>query len=395
MGGCRIGLKSFLEETPETIREMSFFADICEQKKKNMKEFKIRLPKWLTKEEAMYLEWYNNFYVKEATEQDLKVDIACEGGSIFLYHNSEFFAEGEYYPYWEMFRPNGPTCGTLNHVIERGLRHVLIKNFGGYDVHDLAIYFSRAYAYVLHALNIVRPEYDYKSFKRLWEEDKELRQDPVQCELICACMVHCILDYEKDPHLQPLLQEIEWRLQASKNGINMDTLKVFQEEVATANEQTEENTQGEEQLKAEPPLEKKKEEAAPTDATKDVFFKNTALLKFREEGGIEKWAGLVNEAIKDIEDHTLTSCLNNTMLAVMYYFASGWLKRKGIFINKPNVKEIVYFFLSRCAFQTKDVREKTLVNKLNDLLKDDKKIKETDETEQVRKRIQKIIEKNS
>lgn len=245
----------------------------------------LRLPKCLTEDEAMDLELYNNFYVKEATEQDLKVDIACEGGSIFLYHNSEFFAEGEYYPYWEMFRPNGPTCGTLNHVIERGLRHVLIKNFGGYDVHDLAIYFSRAYAYVLHALNIVRPEYDYKSFKRLWEEDKELRQDPVQCELICACMVHCILDYEKDPHLQPLLQEIEWRLQASKNGINMDTLKVFQEKVATVNEQTEENTQGEEQPKADTPMEKKEEETAPTLSDDEI---KTAICTLQEEGYLDE-----------------------------------------------------------------------------------------------------------
>lgn len=283
---------------------------------------------------------------------------------------------------------------SLNLKLSRALRKVLIGQFGDYTTWDLIIFFNRAYAYVLHAVNNTEPELAYGRFSSLWMEDKMLKKDRAQCEFICACMVHCILDYEKDPHLQPLLQEIEWRLQASKNGINMDTLKVLQEKVATANEQTEENTQGEEQPKAEPPLEKKKEEAAPTDVTKDVFFKNTALLKFREEGGIEKWAGLVNEAIKDIEDHTLTSCLNNTMLAVMYYFASGWLKRKGIFINKPNVKQIVYFFLSRCAFQTK-VRGKTLDNTLNDLLKDDKKIKETDETEQVRKRIQKIIEKNS
>ena len=236
-----------------------------------MLESEIRLPKFLTQEEAVSLEWYNKDLCKDAEEQDLDVDIACEGGSIFLYHNSEFFVEsGEYYPYWEMFGPNGLTCGTLNHVLERGLRYVLITKFGGYDVQDLALFFSRAYAYVLHALNKPRPEYDYTSFKRLWEEDKELRWDAVQCELICACMVHCILDYEKDPHLLPLLQEIEWRLQASQRGVDLDTLKVFQEAVAQSIGATEEPCQGEQQPKADPPLEKKEEEAAPTLSDDDI-----------------------------------------------------------------------------------------------------------------------------
>ena len=236
-----------------------------------MLESEIRLPKFLTQEEAVSLEWYNKDLYKDAEEQDLDVDIACEGGSIFLCHNSEFFVEsGEYYPYWEMFGPNGPTCGTLNHVLERGLRYVLITKFGGYDVLDLALFFSRAYAYVLHALNIPRPEYDYKSFKRLWEEDKELRWDAVQCELICACMVHCILDYEKDPHLLPLLQEIEWRLQASQRGVDLDTLKVFQEAVAQSIGATEEPCQGEQQPKADPPLEEKEEETAPTLSDDDI-----------------------------------------------------------------------------------------------------------------------------
>ncbi|MBO5675998.1 MAG: hypothetical protein J6S07_06725, partial [Bacteroidaceae bacterium] len=346
--------------------------------------------------EAMSLEWYNKDLCKDAEEQDLDVDIACEGGSIFLYHNSEFFVEsGEYYPYWEMFGPNGPTCGTLNHVLERGLRYVLITKFGGYDVLDLALFFSRAYAYVLHALNIPRPEYDYKSFKRLWEEDKELRGDAVQCELICACMVHCILDYEKDPHLLPLLQEIEWRLQASQRGVDLDTLKVFQEAVAQSIGATEEPCQGEQQPKADPPLEEKEEETPPAPATKDDYFHNTALVQFREAGGLEKWAGLVNEAIQDIADKTPCTRLDNTMLAVMYYFASGWRKRKGIFKKEPDGKQLVHFFLSRCAFSQPTVCGKSLVNKLNELLNGDKRITETDETEEVRKKIKEIIGENS
>jgi hypothetical protein len=180
---------------------------------------------------------------------------------------------------WEL------TDNRLNLKLSRALRKVLIGQFGDYTRWDLIIFFNRAYAYVLYAVNNIQPELEYGSFKRLWEEDKELRQDPVQCELICACMVHYILDYEKDPHLQPLLQEIEWRLQASKNGINMDTLKVFQEAVATANEQTEENTPSEEQPKAEPPLEKKEEETAPTLSDDDI---KTAIHTLQEEGCLDE-----------------------------------------------------------------------------------------------------------
>ena len=60
-----------------------------------MLESEIRLPKFLTQEEAMFLEWYNKDLCKDAEEQDLDVDIACEGGSIFLYHNSEFLSRVE------------------------------------------------------------------------------------------------------------------------------------------------------------------------------------------------------------------------------------------------------------------------------------------------------------
>lgn len=361
----------------------------------------LRLPKCLTEKERRGINEYNetildNFAPNE--REGMRREIFMPRDDKWIYCPFE-----EYSP-WGSTMPLKFEENHMNKALDEALRNVLTEKSRGYEEGDLLLFFNRAYAIANHILNHGDSVYTLKRYLAIWDTPTDTRlltqlwgiyfsQIPTPlCKYICASMVFCILDHEDENRPEQLLQEIEWLLQTSQDGI--DTPKVLQEKVATANEQTEENTQVDEQPKAEPPLEKKEEETAPTDVTKDVFFKNTALLKFREEGGIEKWAGLVNEVIKDIEDHTLTSCLNNTMLAVMYYFASGWQKRKGIFTNKPNVKQIVYFFLSRCAFQTK-VRGKTLDNTLNDLLKDDKKIKETDETEQVRKRIQKIIEKNS
>lgn len=323
-----------------------------------MLESEIRLPKFLTQEEAVSLEWYNKDLCKDAEEQDLDVDIACEGGSIFLYHNSEFFVEsGEYYPYWEMFGPNGPTCGTLNHVLERGLRYVLITKFGGYDVLDLALFFSRAYAYVLHALNKHRPEYDYKSFKRLWEEDKELRWDAVQCELICACMVHCILDYEKDPHLLPLLQEIEWRLQASQRGVDLDTLKVFQEAVAQSIGATEEPCQGEQQPKADPPQQEKEEETAP--ALSDDDIKN-AINTLQEEGYLDekvRYLGvhklLVNRGVCD----NSLSGFGTYMLKLGYAVKKTYGKRETTDVYEA-IKKVDLSFRNQRLSEWLDTREK-------------------------------------
>jgi hypothetical protein len=122
---------------------------------------------------------------------------------------------------------------------------------------------------------------------------------------------------------------------------------------------------------------------------------NIPLLPFKEEGGLDKWASLVKEAVKDIEDHTLNSRLDNTMFAVMFYFSSGWKKRKGIFKKAPTTTALVHFFLYRCDFNPEKVKPKTLVNRLNELFKGSKDIENTDEIERVKKKIQNIITKNS
>lgn len=133
---------------------------------------------------------------------------------------------------------------------------------------------------------------------------------------------------------------------------------------------------------------------AVDDSTPSAKQGNIPLLPFKEEGGLDKWASLVKEAVKDIEDHTLNSRLDNTMFAVMFYFSSGWKKRKGIFKKAPTTTALVHFFLYRCDFNPEKVKPKTLVNRLNDLFKESKEIENTEEIERVKKKIQNIITKN-
>ena len=249
-----------------------------------MEEFEFRLPKFLTEKEAKVIRFYHTHLLrKEFQAYDKIWNTETEVTNTFL-HTETYLGE-----YDLTFMPGigrwGLTDDSLNLKLSRALRKVMIGQFGDSDKWDLIIFFNRAYAYVLHAVNNTQPELDYGSFSSLWMEDKMLKRDRAQCELICACMVHCILDYEKDSHLQPLLQEIEWRLQASKNGINMDTLKVFQEAVtAAANEQTEENTPSEEQPMADTPLEKE-EEAAPTLSDDDI---KAAIYTLQKEGYLDE-----------------------------------------------------------------------------------------------------------
>ena len=362
----------------------------------------LRLPKCLTEEERRGINKYNETTLNNFAPNERE---GMRRGIFMPRDDKWIYCPFEEYSPWGSVLSLSFEEDTVNKALCDALIEVLKLTQGGCERGDLMIFFNRAYAIATHVLNNPDIVYGLKRFLAIWDTPTDTRflteflgiyfsQIPTPlCKHICASMVYCILVHEDENRPEQLLQGIEWLLQTSQDGI--DTLKMFQEKVAAANEQTEENTPSEEQPKAEPPLEKKEEEAAPTDATKDVYFKNTALLQFKEEGGIEKWAGLVNEAIMNIDDHTLTSSLSNTMLAVMYYFASGWLNRKGIFKIKPNVKQIVYFFFSRCDFHLQKVKGKTIVNKLNVLLKGDKQIEETDETEQVKKNIQKILAKNS
>ena len=338
----------------------------------------------------------NNFTPAEYDMMSKEIYVLRDDRGIFVPYR-------EYAP-WESTMLLRFAEHTMNYALWFAVRKVLTQTSGGLEHGDMVFFFNRAYAIAIHILNHrYYSVYQLRTYLKIWDDPIDTsvltehymyafsHLDTELCKNICASMVYCILDHEDSPRPNDKLEEIEWLLQTSQNG--RDTLKVFREAVASICA-TQEGANNEQQPKADPPQQDKEEETAPTLATKDVFFKNTALLQFKAAGGMEMWAGLVNEAIQDIVDHTLSSSLNNTMLAVMYYFASGWHKRKGIFKREPDVKQLVYFFLSRCAFQP-TCAPKTLVNKLNELLKGDKKIKETDETEQVRKNIQKIIEKNS
>ena len=367
-----------------------------------MENLKIRLPKCLTEIERRGILEYNESLLQNFDPNERE---GMSKGIFVLRDDRGIFCPYPEYSPWVSVLSLSFEEGTLNIALLDAVQKVLKQTAGGCEWGDLMLFFNRAYAIATHVLNNPDTVYTLKSYLKIWDNHYDTsvlsgcygvhfsQLNSEVCKHICASMVFCILDNEDENRPEELLQEIEWLLLSSQRGI--DTLKMFKDAVA-ANEQTEENTQGEVHPQANtPPLEDKEEEATRTDATKDVFFKNTALLQFKEEGGIEKWARLANEAIKDIEDHTLTSSLSNTMLAVMYYFASGWLNRKGIFKIKPNVKQIVYFFLSRCDFHLQKVKGKTLVNKLNELLKGDKQIEETDDTEQVKKNIQKILAKKS
>ena len=103
----------------------------------------------------------------------------------------------------------------------------MIMTFGDYSVWEIDVFFSRAYAMAIFALNEEDcPEFCYGTWRKLWDE-KANKKDHSACELICACMIYRILEYENEPRLNNLLEDIRWRLEASKCGVNLDTLEQF------------------------------------------------------------------------------------------------------------------------------------------------------------------------
>lgn len=374
-----------------------------------MEKIEIRLPKCLSEEERKGIQEYHSTLLEKFAPASRGV----VSNMIYMFRDKEKMWPYQEYSPWQDTLPLIFEEGTVNKALDNALRKVLTLTQGGYEYGDIALFFSRAYAISLHALNNVDTGNTLKRYLAIWDTTTDtscltelwgiyFSQLPTPlCKDICASMVYCILGYENENRPEQLLQDIEWHLQASKNGT--DTLKVFREEVASiVTEQTEGNTQDEdpkdtplqeeEEPQADTPVTGEKEEEAPTDATKGA--KNIPLLQFKEEAGLEKWAGVVNESIKDIDDRTLNSSTTNTMFAVMYYFASEWRIRKDVFKGKPTVTQIVHFFFSRCDFPQPKVTEKTIVNKMNELLNGDKKITDTDEIERVRGKIKKIIKEN-
>ena len=252
----------------------------------------LRLPKCLTEKERRGILEYNEKILNNFSPSER------EGMSKEIYVLQD--RVGLFFPYPE-YSPWGDTLSlsfeedTTNKALYKALRKVLTLTQEGYENGDMALFFNRAYAIATHVLNNGDSVYTLKSYLKIWDNYYDSRVlfgcgygvrfsqlNSELCKHICASMVYCILDNEDDSRPDELLQEIEWLLQASQDGI--DTLKVFQEKVATANEQTEENTQVDEQPKAEPPLEKE-EEAAPTLSDDDI---KTAICTLQEEGYLDE-----------------------------------------------------------------------------------------------------------
>lgn len=252
----------------------------------------LRLPKCLTEKERRGILEYNEILLQNFAPNEregMRREIFMPRDDKWIYCPFE-----EYSP-WGSTMPFKFEENHMNKALDEALRKVLTEKSRGYKEGDLLLFFNRAYAIANHIQNHADSVYTLKSYLEIWEKKYDTscltelwgiyfsRLPTPLCKHICASMVFCILDHEDENRPDELLQEIEWLLQASQDGI--DTLKVFQEKVATANEQTEENTPSEEQPKAEPPLEKKEEETAPTLSDDDI---KTAICTLQEEGYLDE-----------------------------------------------------------------------------------------------------------
>lgn len=296
---------------------------------------------------------------------------------------AELFEEVEYSPFREPTQIDLQSV-SFNQAMFNVFRRVMIQTFKNYNKIDTIVFFNRSYALAIFSLNTESPEIHYEYWSTLWD-CAYAEKDTYCMELISACMVYRILEYENDTSLKNMMEDIYLRLEASKCGINLNTLEEFKiftpAPAAPAPAMSNTSVQ---------PV-----NDAVDDSTPSAKQGNIPLLQFKEEGGLDKWASLVKEAVKNIEDHTLNSRLDNTMFAVMFYFSSGWKKRKGIFKKAPTTTALVHFFLYRCDFNPEKVKPKTLVNRLNELFKGSKEIENTEEIERVKKKIQNIITKKS
>lgn len=219
--------------------------------------------------------------------------------SIFSLHKINMPRTRCFEPFAEFF----PCCfssivGSFNYALNKTLEDVLTKSFSkAWMVADILFISCRAYTMAILSLNYHEPQYDYTIFSELWQDEKLIERiqdtlpfkmsltdyDKTQCELICACMVYCILEYENEPNTKRLLHQIRLRLESSKSGINLETLERFRQAVAESIE-AETETPSEEQPKAEPPLEKKEEEAAPTLSDDEI---KTAIHTLIKEGYLD------------------------------------------------------------------------------------------------------------
>ena len=206
----------------------------------------IRLPKCLTQEEQEKMRDYIDGVARES--KHFHCEKIYDIKWMFLLYKRDmpwtrcFDPVREFYPYCF----NLDKEGSLNYALKKTLEDVLTKSFSkAWKRGDILCFFCRAYAMAIHSLNYSEPEGDYGIFSELWQDEKLIEQrnaifgqmsltdyDKTQCELICACMVYCILERENEPKTKRLLHQIQLRLESSKSGINLETLETFRQAVA-------------------------------------------------------------------------------------------------------------------------------------------------------------------
>lgn len=193
----------------------------------------------MSEEEVKKINEYNEWLLQNFAPNER------EGMSkgIFVYRDDR----GIYSPYpeyspWKSVLSLSFEEDTTNKALFKALTKVLTQTQGRYGDGDIALFFSRAYAIALHTLNNPDIVYGMGRYLSIFDTPTDTRlltqlwgiyfsQIPTPlCKYICASMVYCILVHEDNSRPEQLLQEIEWLLQTSQDGI--DTLKVFQQEVA-------------------------------------------------------------------------------------------------------------------------------------------------------------------
>ena len=203
-----------------------------------MENIKIRLPKCLSAEERKGIqEYHSTLLEKFAPASRLVVS-----NMIYMFRDKEKMWPYHEYSPWQDTLPLIFEEGTVNKALDKALHKVLTLTQGGCEYGDIALFFSRAYAISLHALNNVDTGNTLKRYLAIWDTTTDtscltelwgiyFSQLPTSlCKDICASMVYCILGYENENRPEQLLQDIECLLQVSQDG--KDTLKVFQQEVA-------------------------------------------------------------------------------------------------------------------------------------------------------------------
>lgn len=358
----------------------------------------IRLPKCLTQEEQEAMREYIDGVIYDAkhTRDEPAPNYPIKG--IFLLYKEDvpntrrFDPVGEFYPW----RFNLDIEGSLNYALRETLEDVLTDSFSKpWGEGDIVCFFCRAYAMAIHSLNNYRPERDYDIFSELWQDESLIERkklgglikmsltdyDKTQCELICACMVYCILERENEPNVKRLLQQIQRWLKKSRSGINQETLERFQQAVAESIEAKTE-TPTNEQNTAEPTPPTNQKDAASITTQEEEKIKNakkrapkSLFLKQEDEA---LWKERVTTFFATEMSSPLDSSNKNVALRCMAWFLYIW-EQKGIIISQPYMATVR--FMLKCGFTLDGAEARTISNVISRLVK--QRNEDTDSKERV------------